>query len=299
MAPRRRARRRDAAGQRPARGDGGAAVRDDGDHRPPREPERDRGQPRRHRRRLRRGRCARPLRLRRDGPPRAGGCSARAGRERALPRRRRARHGRHPRRLHLHRRDARGGRRVGRRPRRWRAHARGRGTGRRRRRRPPRAPRHRGVAARPLRRPRPGPARHDRPQPPQQHEQRRRLRPAGAAPERGRARHRRHRRRHAGGVPAGLRRPPGRRRRRHAGHGVVMARQRLPLLPRGPRRSRPWTYDHADSPWHVAFSPGMRALDVVAHDGEVLVAGGRPTRVDPDEVRANAAEQAARLFARL
>ncbi len=60
-----------------------------------------------------------------------------------------------------------------------------------------------------------------------------------------------------------------------------------------------WTYDHADSPWHVAFTPGMRALEVVGADGELLVADGRPTRVDLDEVRAHAAEQAARLFARL
>jgi len=60
-----------------------------------------------------------------------------------------------------------------------------------------------------------------------------------------------------------------------------------------------WSYDHADSPWHVAFTPGVRAVEVVAGDGEVLVADGRPTRVDLDEVRAHAAEQAARLFARL
>lgn len=60
-----------------------------------------------------------------------------------------------------------------------------------------------------------------------------------------------------------------------------------------------WTYDHADSPWHVAFTPGMRAVDVVGASGEVLVRDGRPTRVDLDEVRAHAAEQAARLFARL
>ena len=60
-----------------------------------------------------------------------------------------------------------------------------------------------------------------------------------------------------------------------------------------------WTYDHADSPWHVAFTPGMRVTDVVTGDGEVLVADGRPTRVDLDEVRAHAAEQAARLFAKL
>jgi cytosine/adenosine deaminase-related metal-dependent hydrolase len=60
-----------------------------------------------------------------------------------------------------------------------------------------------------------------------------------------------------------------------------------------------WSYDHADSPWHVAFTPGVRALEVVAGDGEVLLRDGRPTRVDLDEVRAKAAEQAARLFAAL
>jgi cytosine/adenosine deaminase-related metal-dependent hydrolase len=60
-----------------------------------------------------------------------------------------------------------------------------------------------------------------------------------------------------------------------------------------------WSYDYADSPWHVAYTPGVRAVEVVSGDGEVLVADGRPTRVDLDEVRAHAAEQAARLFARL
>jgi cytosine/adenosine deaminase-related metal-dependent hydrolase len=60
-----------------------------------------------------------------------------------------------------------------------------------------------------------------------------------------------------------------------------------------------WSYDPVDSPWHVAFTPGIRALDVVSGDGEVLVTDGKPTRVDLAEVRARAAEQAARLFARL
>jgi cytosine/adenosine deaminase-related metal-dependent hydrolase len=60
-----------------------------------------------------------------------------------------------------------------------------------------------------------------------------------------------------------------------------------------------WTYDHVDSPWHVAFTPGIRATDVVSGTGEVLVAGGQPTRVDLAEVRAHATEQAARLFALL
>lgn len=60
-----------------------------------------------------------------------------------------------------------------------------------------------------------------------------------------------------------------------------------------------WSYDHVDSPWHVAFTPGTRAVDVVGADGEELVRNGRPTRVDLDEVRAHAAEQAQLLFARL
>lgn len=60
-----------------------------------------------------------------------------------------------------------------------------------------------------------------------------------------------------------------------------------------------WTYEHAESPWHVAFTPGVRAVDVISADGEVLLSDGRPTRVDPDEVLAKAAEQAARLFSRL
>ena len=75
------------------------------------------------------------------------------------------------------------------------------------------------------------------------------------------------------------------------------------LLPDCERDTVTWNYDHADSPWHVAFTPGMRATDVVRRnaDGteEVLVRGGAPTRVDIVEVRARAAEQAARLFARL
>lgn len=60
-----------------------------------------------------------------------------------------------------------------------------------------------------------------------------------------------------------------------------------------------WSYDHADSGWHVAFTPGVRALEVVGADGELLLRDGRPTRVDLDEVRAKAAEQATRLFERL
>jgi cytosine/adenosine deaminase-related metal-dependent hydrolase len=60
-----------------------------------------------------------------------------------------------------------------------------------------------------------------------------------------------------------------------------------------------WNYDHVDSAWHVAFTPGIRALRVETAEGEVLLDDGLPTRVDLAEVRALAAEQAARLHARL
>ena len=60
-----------------------------------------------------------------------------------------------------------------------------------------------------------------------------------------------------------------------------------------------WNYPHADSGWHVAFTPGVRATDVQLASGEVVLRDGMPTRVDLAEVRAKAAEQAARLFARL
>jgi cytosine/adenosine deaminase-related metal-dependent hydrolase len=60
-----------------------------------------------------------------------------------------------------------------------------------------------------------------------------------------------------------------------------------------------WNHDHADDPWFVAFTPGVRALRVVRDDGTVLLEDGIPTLVDLDEVRAHAAEQAMRLHDRL
>ncbi|MGI9053515.1 MAG: amidohydrolase family protein [Ilumatobacteraceae bacterium] len=71
------------------------------------------------------------------------------------------------------------------------------------------------------------------------------------------------------------------------------------LIPESADDRVTWTYDHVDSPWHVAFTPGTRALDVVTGDGRTLVEDGRPTTVDIDEVRAHADEQAQRLFSRL
>ncbi len=58
-----------------------------------------------------------------------------------------------------------------------------------------------------------------------------------------------------------------------------------------------WSYDPM-GPWHVAFTPAIRPLRVEV-DGEMVLDAGIPTRVDPEEVRAKAAEQAARLHARL
>lgn len=71
------------------------------------------------------------------------------------------------------------------------------------------------------------------------------------------------------------------------------------LVPEARDDTVTWSYDHVDSPWHVAFTPGIRATRVVDADGRVLLDDGRPTLVDLDEVRAKAAEQAARLHARL
>lgn len=58
-----------------------------------------------------------------------------------------------------------------------------------------------------------------------------------------------------------------------------------------------WSYEPMD-PWYLAYTTGVRAVDVQV-DGQVVLAGGTPTRVDEREVRARAGEQAARLHARL
>ena len=58
-----------------------------------------------------------------------------------------------------------------------------------------------------------------------------------------------------------------------------------------------WSYDRLD-PWSLAFTTGVRALEVTVA-GETVLRDGRPTRVDDTEIRAKAAEAAARLFAKL
>jgi cytosine/adenosine deaminase-related metal-dependent hydrolase len=58
-----------------------------------------------------------------------------------------------------------------------------------------------------------------------------------------------------------------------------------------------WSYSPME-PWHLAYTPTVRAIDVDIA-GEPALRGGVATRVDADEIRAKAAEQAARLHARL
>jgi hypothetical protein len=58
-----------------------------------------------------------------------------------------------------------------------------------------------------------------------------------------------------------------------------------------------WSADRAD-PWYLAFTPGVRAQRVEV-DGEVVVEGGRCTRVDSERIRARAWEEARRLWSRL
>jgi cytosine/adenosine deaminase-related metal-dependent hydrolase len=55
-----------------------------------------------------------------------------------------------------------------------------------------------------------------------------------------------------------------------------------------------WTYPTID-PWHLAYTTGVRAVDVDVDSAPVL-RDGRPTRVDAGEIRSKAAEQAQRLF---
>lgn len=70
------------------------------------------------------------------------------------------------------------------------------------------------------------------------------------------------------------------------------------LFPEAANDTVTWNYDHVDSEWHVAFTPGTRVTDVLI-DGQLVIQDGLPTRVDLAEVRAKAQEQSLRLFERL
>jgi cytosine/adenosine deaminase-related metal-dependent hydrolase len=58
-----------------------------------------------------------------------------------------------------------------------------------------------------------------------------------------------------------------------------------------------WNYDVMD-PWRLAYTTGVSPTEVVI-DGEVVWRDGAPTRVDASEIKAKAAEAAAKLFAKL
>lgn len=65
------------------------------------------------------------------------------------------------------------------------------------------------------------------------------------------------------------------------------------LFPQARDDSVTWSYSTIE-PWHVAFTPTINAIDVDVA-GEPALRNGTATRVDADEIRAKAAEQAARL----
>jgi cytosine/adenosine deaminase-related metal-dependent hydrolase len=69
------------------------------------------------------------------------------------------------------------------------------------------------------------------------------------------------------------------------------------LFPEAAEDRVTWSYDPIE-PWHIAFSPGIRAVDVDIA-GQPALRAGAATRVDATEVRAKATEQAHRLFSLL
>jgi cytosine/adenosine deaminase-related metal-dependent hydrolase len=69
------------------------------------------------------------------------------------------------------------------------------------------------------------------------------------------------------------------------------------LVPEAREDEVTWSYDPMD-PWHIAFTAGVHPVEVTI-GGDVVYADGAPTRVDAEEIRAKAREQAARLHARL
>ncbi len=58
-----------------------------------------------------------------------------------------------------------------------------------------------------------------------------------------------------------------------------------------------WTYPDM-SAWHMAYTTGVRPIDIIV-EGKKVLEDGAATKVDGDEIRAKAAEQAVRLFAKL
>ena len=70
------------------------------------------------------------------------------------------------------------------------------------------------------------------------------------------------------------------------------------LFPEAKNDEVSWSYDHMESPWHSAFTTEMHVQSVNV-DGERVYEEGKLLRMDVQEVRAKAHEQAKRLFERL
>ncbi len=59
-----------------------------------------------------------------------------------------------------------------------------------------------------------------------------------------------------------------------------------------------WSYDNSDGPWHVAFTPGIRCVEVRVN-GQLVVNNGTPTQFDMNEIRSKASEAATKLHKKL
>ena len=69
------------------------------------------------------------------------------------------------------------------------------------------------------------------------------------------------------------------------------------LVPEARQDRVTWSYEPMD-PWHLAYTTSIRPLEVEV-GGAVMMRGGQSTRIDGGEIRAKAAEQAARLHGKL
>ena len=70
------------------------------------------------------------------------------------------------------------------------------------------------------------------------------------------------------------------------------------FFPEISRDSVTWSYDNVDSPWHAAFTPGIRCVDVRV-DGNLVVDNGKPTQFDMNEIRSKAFEATTKLHKKL
>jgi hypothetical protein len=70
------------------------------------------------------------------------------------------------------------------------------------------------------------------------------------------------------------------------------------LFPNAKRDTVVWSYEHMESAWHTAFTTHMQPISVDI-DGERVYEDGKFLKIDIQEIRRKANEQALRLFERL